>query len=97
MDKSQQRVDEMLDLQAVPAEERWSRIDDAIRRLGAAHGRRWRLKLLLRDEPETASEMPKLVARFGEAGVRYDSTREPGGVQGTVVAPRDAGDVLVAA
>ena len=83
------QVDEMLDLQAVPPSERWLRISAAVRRLDAQRGSQWRLKLLLRDAPEEASQMPVLVAQLGQAGLRYNTIREPGGVQGTVLAPGD--------
>jgi hypothetical protein len=94
---AERRVDEMLDLQAVPPDERWPRISAAIRRLDAQRGRDWRLKLLLPDAADTAAQMPRLVARWDAAGLRFDSAREPGGVQGTVLAPRGAPDTLVAA
>lgn len=91
------RVDDMIDLSAVPSEERWSRILAAIQRLDEQHGQQWRLKLLFPDGPETAAEMPLLIARFGRAGLRYDSAREPGGIQGTVLARRETAEHLIAA
>jgi hypothetical protein len=95
--RGSERIDEMLDLQSVPAHEHWSRISAAIHRLDQARGRRWRLKLLLRDGPESAAELPPLVARMTEAGLYFDSVREPGGIQGTVLAPREATDLPIAA
>lgn len=97
VEPEQSRVDDMLDLLAVPPEERWPRISAAIQRLDEQRGRQWKLKLLLPDGPETAAEMPLLIAQFGRAGLRYDSAREPGGVQGTVLAPREGTNLLIAA
>jgi hypothetical protein len=91
------RINGMLDLQTVPSGDRWDRISEAIRHLDKEHGRRWRLKVLLPDAPETATEMPALTAQFSQAGLRYDSVREPGGVQGTVLAPREDEAVLIGA
>jgi hypothetical protein len=84
-------LDGMLDLQAVPAVERWRRVVDAIQRLDRERGGRWRLKLIIPDTPEEAAILPDLVARLGQAGLAHDSSREPGGGQGIVVAPRLAG------
>ena len=81
------RVDAMLDLQGVPVSERWPRISAAVRQLERERGSRWRLKLLLRDAPEEAARMPALVAQLGQAGLRFNTVREPGGLQGTVLAP----------
>ncbi|MGH2355657.1 MAG: hypothetical protein ACRDI2_04510 [Chloroflexota bacterium] len=84
-------LDGMLDLQTVPSAEHWDRIATAVQRLDSERGRSWRLKLLVSDTPEGAGELPRLVRRLGHAGLRHDSNREPGGVQGIVVAPREAG------
>ncbi len=97
VEPEESRVDDMLDLSSVPSEERWSRISAAIQRLDERHGRQWKLKLLFPDGPETAAEMPLLIAQFGRAGLRYDSAREPGGVQGTVLAPREDPEHVIAA
>jgi hypothetical protein len=85
------RVNGMLDLQAVPHAELWERIAPAVERLDQEHGSGWRLKILVRDTPEAAAELPRLVARFHRAGLRHDSVREPGGGQGMIVAPAPAG------
>ncbi|HEX2186690.1 MAG TPA: hypothetical protein VHN78_14425 [Chloroflexota bacterium] len=86
---TEERLDDMLDLQAVPSTEHWERIADAVRRLDLELGRPWRLKVLVQDTPEAAGTMPQLVAQLSDAGLRHDSIREPGagGVQGIVVAP----------
>ena len=91
------RVDGMLDLQAVPAAERWDRIAAAIQELDSEREGRWRLKILLSDTPESARELPALVTRLTRAGVRHDATREPGGVQGIVLAPPESAPLPLAA
>src|SRR5262249_11931273 len=81
-------VDGMLDLQDVPAPERWMHLMGTVRQMEAEHGNRWRLKLLVSDSPGAAAELPTLVALLADAGLCYDATREPGGVQGIVISPK---------
>ncbi len=82
-----EHIDDMLDLQSVPAEERWARIRSAARRLDDERGHDWRLKILLADTPEEAGALPPLVTRLRLAGLQHDSVREPGGIQGMVITP----------
>ena len=84
---SRERVDRMLDLQAVPAAERWGYIQAAMDLLEDERGASWRLKVLLRDAPEEASRLPPLVNRLRLAGMRFDVVREQGGVQSLHIGP----------
>ena len=82
------RFDGLLDLQGVPPDDQWNRIATAAWRLDAQRGTHWRLKILLRDGPEGAIALPRLVAQLARAGLHHDACREPQGVQSMVVAPR---------
>lgn len=84
------RVDAMLDLQPLPATERWAHVQAMVRRLEDEHAGQWRIKLLVSDAPEEGHDLPRLLEQLTQAGLRYDATRELSGMQSIVVCPLSA-------
>jgi hypothetical protein len=84
-------VNQLLDLQDVPAGEYWNRIMAAARTLddwaGAAPGppRAWCLKVLVADAPEVSIELPHLLTHLAQMDIHHEITREAGGVQGLLL------------